>query len=68
LVLVSIPLNSISDALKKWVENKKDRSDFSGPEKFLDENEKKEIFMGILKNLPEYLEINPEELWEKMKK
>jgi hypothetical protein len=66
--LVSIPLDSISDALKKWVKNKKDRSDFSGPEKFLNPDEQKKIFIGILENLPDYLEIDIEELWEEIKK
>ncbi len=65
LVLVSVPLNSLSEALKKWQENKKDRTNFSGPEKFLDEDELKKIFIKMTENLPSYLEINPKELWKK---
>jgi len=67
IVLVTVPLDHISEALEKWKADKKNRSDFSGPERFLDDNLKEKLFKSLLSNLPKELNINSEEYWEKIK-
>ena len=68
IVLITVPLDHISEALEKWKADKKNKSNFSGPERFLDDDLKEELFKSLLSNLPKELNIDPKEYWEKIKK
>lgn len=75
IILVTVPLNKMHNAIKEW-RNSKIKNNFSGPERFLNKeviingevvSEKEFLFKTMLNNLPAYLNINPEKYWDKIK-
>lgn len=63
IVLVSMKVQGIKDAMDKWRDSSPKKS-LDGPDKFLSENVKEKLFKAILGNLPESLNINAEKYWE----
>ncbi len=67
LVLVTVPLGNLNLALREWLNNKKTKDNFSGPERFLDENILEKLFKSVFEKLPNYLEIDSNDYWNKIK-
>lgn len=66
IVLVSMKVQGIRDAMNEWKNNSSKKS-IDGPDLFLSESVKEKLFKSILENLPENLGIDPQEYWEKAK-
>lgn len=68
LVLVSLPLGNLTESMNEWLDNKKRRDNFSGPEEYLPLEIKEKLFKSVLEKLPSYLEVDNNNYWEKIKK
>jgi predicted nucleic acid-binding protein len=65
VVLITLPISGIRKVVEEWKESRR-KIDLYGPEKLLDLEVRKKIFLAVLSKLPRSLNINGEEYWEKV--